>query len=599
MARISDTAEQLKTLVRKYNLVFGIYYSRYRRQLITAALLLLFNALLIMPAPMIIRQIVDVAIPGADSHMLLTQAIICVSIYVTMGISGYIAGIMFYNLNSQIIMDLRLRLLKKYAYSNFKTFNQYSPDYMLSRISQDPGYINTLFGHQLVVLLKDVLIFFVSIIGMFLVSVRLAFASAVLFPLFILFTLRYSSRMKKIFTDFLENRAFEISALQESLRFLKFLKRSNRENSAAKRYFSSAIPALRNHIEYGRHDQSHKALAGFFSSAIPLLTFVYGGLLVINGSLTIGALVAFNAYIIFLYSAINSLLNTNVTMQVATSALDRVIGVLEFESETVDIDFKPAKIEIRLENVHFQYNRETPVFNNLNISFEKENLIGLVGESGAGKTTLFDILLGVYKIGNGKYLVNGKEANSSQIAALRSSIALVEQEPLLLKASIMENIMLLNPLATFEEVVCVAKELNLHELIMSQQNQYETIVDKAFFDFSVGQKQRLALARAIIRKPKILLLDEITSSQDTGHESMIVEYVRKLSESIKVIVIAHRLSTMKYCDKIHVIAGGCVTESGTHSSLMKLHGQYYSYVKTKTDNEMGICGQGGSAGFDR
>ncbi|MCK5131888.1 MAG: ABC transporter ATP-binding protein [Candidatus Sabulitectum sp.] len=586
MTHISERTEKFRVLVGKYNTAFGAYYCRYRKQLIIASLLLLLNAFLIMPAPMIIRRIVDIAIPNADSSMLLKLALLCVSIYVTMGVTGYVAGIMFYNLNSQIMIDLRLRLLKKYAYSQFEIFNQHSADYMLSRISQDPGYINTLFGDQLVILLRDVLIFMASITGMFLVSIRLAVAAAVLFPLLAVLTVRYSSRMKQIFTEFLENRALEISTLQESLRFLGFLKRSNRESAAAKRYFRSAIPALRNHIEYGKHDQAHKALTAFFASIIPLLTFVYGGVLVINGSLTIGALVAFNAYIVFLYTAVNSLLNTNITMQVATSALDRVIDVLKFESESVDGSFCPEKIEIRFENVHFRYSDETQVFHNLNISFEKDNLIGLVGESGAGKTTLFDIILGVYKIQEGKYLVNGEEVDSSRISALRSSIALVEQEPLLLKSSIRENIMLLNPGATFEEVVCAAREMNLHELIMSQQNQYETIVDKASFDFSVGQKQRLAIGRAILRKPKILLLDEITSSQDTGHESMIVEHVKKLSESMKVIVIAHRLSTMKYCDRIHVIADGCVAESGTHSSLMAMPDKYYKFVKANTESDL-------------
>ncbi len=295
--------------------------------------------------------------------------------------------------------------------------------------------------------------------------------------------------------------------------------------------------------------------------------------------MSLGSLLAFNAYVAYLFGSVQNILSTNITLQVALAALERITEILSLSAEENKENERYCNIDsLELKDVAFQYDKDNKLYKNLNISFTKNKMYGIVGSSGAGKSTLFNILLGTHRINSGNYLLNSELIDYESIYNIRKCFSLVDQEPQILQASFYENFKLLNPNASRDEIVDVAKRVHLHEYIQKQPEQYDTILDSRFLCLSIGQKQRLSIARSILKKPQVYLFDEITSNLDSISESVIVSVINDLSKEAIVIVVAHRLTTILNCDCIYVIENGVVLEKGHHNELMKnANGLYRQY----------------------
>ncbi len=575
----SNVYKELLNIYGKYMLVFGIYYRKYKKQFLIASSLLILGVVLIFPIPFLIKRIIDVAIPDKNTTMLFTLLMYAVGLHGLQKLLMYPSNRIFFNLNSRIMLDLKTRILDKFSSAKFPSFNGYTSEYIFSRISQDPGYINTLFGQQLVVLAKDILITLVCLIGLAMISIKLSVVIAVIIPVLIILTTHYSSRMKSIFIVYLENRAQENAVLQSLLRLLRFLKISRREIVAISRYFKSATVSHKTNVRYGKYHYENLAFGGLITSITPLLVFAYGGYEVIQGRMSLGSLLAFNAYVAYLFGSVQNILSTNITLQVALAALERITEILSLSAEDNEENDRYCNIDsIELKDVAFQYDIDNKLYKNLNISFTKNRMYGIVGSSGAGKSTLFNILLGTHRINSGNYLLNSELIDYESIYNIRKCFSLVDQEPQILQASFYENFKLLNPNASRDEIVDVAKRVHLHEYIQKQPEQYDTILDSRFLCLSIGQKQRLSIARSILKKPQVYLFDEITSNLDSISESVIVSVINDLSQEAIVIVVAHRLTTILNCDCIYVIENGVVLEKGHHNELMKnTNGLYKQY----------------------
>ncbi len=575
----SNVYKELINIYSKYMLVFGVYYRKYKKQFLIASLLLIVGVVLIFPIPFIIKRIIDVAIPDKNTTMLFTLLMYAVGLHGLQKLLMYPSNRIFFNLNSRIMLDLKTRVLDKFSAAKFPTFNGYTSEYIFSRISQDPGYINTLFGQQLVVLTKDILITLVCLIGLATISLKLSVVIAVIIPVLVILTTHYSSRMKSIFIVYLENRAQENAVLQSLLRLLRFLKISRREIVAIRRYFKSATVSHKTNVRYGKYHYKNIAFGGLITSITPLFVFAYGGYEVIQGRMSLGSLLAFNAYVAYLFGSVQNILSTNITLQVALAALDRITEILSLSSEENEENERFCSIDsLELKDVVFQYDKDNILYKNLNIAFTQNKMYGIVGSSGAGKSTLFNILLGTHRINSGSYLLNSESIAYESIYNIRKCFSLVDQEPQLLQASFYENFKLLNPNASRDEIIEVAKRVHLHEYIQKQPEQYDTILDSRYLCLSIGQKQRLSIARSILKKPQVYLFDEITSNLDSISESVIVSIINDLSKEAIVIVVAHRLTTILNCDCIYVIENGVVLEKGHHNELMKNpHGLYKQY----------------------
>ena len=320
-------------------------------------------------------------------------------------------------------------------------------------------------------------------------------------------------------------------------------------------------------------------MSEYLSTIVMVIVIWFGGKLVLNGS---GEILAeeFIGYILIFSQIIppaKSLTNSYYHIQKGSAAAKRIYEIIDTENKITDID-NPKNIKlfnnkIQFKNLSFKY-ENTEVLTNINFSISKGQTIALVGQSGGGKSTLADLLARFYEIENGNILIDNNDIKEIALCDLRSLMGIVSQESILFNDTIYNNIRLGNINASKKEIIAAAKIANAHNFILATENAYQTNIGDRGNKLSGGQKQRLSIARAILKNPKILILDEATSSLDTESEKLVQEALQKLMKSRTSLVIAHRLSTIKNADKIIVLDSGKIIEKGTHQELMKKNGHY-------------------------
>jgi ATP-binding cassette subfamily B protein/subfamily B ATP-binding cassette protein MsbA len=328
-----------------------------------------------------------------------------------------------------------------------------------------------------------------------------------------------------------------------------------------------------------------RSIATIWELILPLtqLTILsFGGYLVIQGSTTLGVLVAFQSYVWRIFDPLMQLATSISSTQRGLAAMDRVIEVLDKPAESpdrADAIEAPSRVdELRFENVAFEYVPGRPVLEGVSLSARGGTTLALVGPSGAGKTTLTDLVARFHDPTRGAILLNGLDLRSLRLSSYRALLGVVSQEVFLFDGSVSENIAYGRRDASAEEIVEAAKRANAHEMIESLPAGYDSIIGERGVKLSGGQRQRLSIARALLADPQILILDEATSSLDTESEQQIQKSIRALLAGRTTFVIAHRLSTIAHADQIVVLESGRVVETGSHRELMQRRGRYREMV---------------------
>ena len=318
--------------------------------------------------------------------------------------------------------------------------------------------------------------------------------------------------------------------------------------------------------------------AGFFVALGPALVLWYGGYRVMGGALTIGGLIAFYTYIGKLFSPVFRLAQLNVTFQSALASIDRIFEFLDVEPEVRDapdaIPVRDITGEVRFEGVHFSYQPGEPVLEDISFSVRRGERIAIVGPSGVGKTTIIDLMMRFYDPALGVITLDGTDIRKLAVTSLRSHIGIVSQETFLFNTTIGENIRYGNRKAGKEEIMEAAGKANIHDFIQELPEGYETLVGDRGVRLSGGERQRLSIARAILKDPRILILDEATSSLDSKSENLIQRALDPIMRDRTTITIAHRLSTVVDSDRILVLSRGRIVERGSHWDLLKEDGVY-------------------------
>lgn len=429
-------------------------------------------------------------------------------------------------------------------------------------------------------------VFMVLIGGGILYSQSPSLFALTIIPLVLYGIIVYSFKrnIEKANRETMEKNSKLTSYLIESLNGIETIKAFNSErevNLETEKRFIKFIKAIFKNECINNMQVSLKSLVkGVFAIAILWV----GSIQVLNGKISFGELLTFNALLAYFLSPIENIINLQPTVQTAIVAAERLSEILDLELEKSEqedkkINPKSLKGNISFKDVDFRYGTRNLILKNINMTIKQGERIALVGESGSGKTTLAKLLLNFYQYEKGEILVNDYNLLDINVEALRDKIAYISQETFLFNGTILENLMLGNPYLTYEEVIDACEKAQIHDFINSLPLRYNTLVEENGSNFSGGQKQRLSIARAILRKPEILIMDEATSNLDSITEKAIERTIHKFSEGMTTIIIAHRLSTIMRCDNIYILEKGEIKEKGNHKELIDQKGRYYKLWK--------------------
>ncbi|MBU3185285.1 peptidase domain-containing ABC transporter [Clostridium estertheticum] len=389
----------------------------------------------------------------------------------------------------------------------------------------------------------------------------------------------FKKGIEKVNRETMESNAKLTSYLVQSLTGIETIKAFNAErevNAETEKRFIKLIKAV---FKNGFINNFQVSLKGFVKGIFSIVILWIGTLQVLGGKISFGELLTFNALLVYFLDPIENIINLQPTVQTAIVAAERLSEILDLSLEkSVDENKKivpeTLKGDIEFKDLDFRYGTRSLILKNINLKVKSGEKIALVGESGSGKTTLAKLLMNFYQCEKGELLINGYNIKDINVESLRDKTAYISQETFLFNGTIIENLSLGNPYLTYEEIIEACKKAQIHDYINSIPLRYNTLVEENGSNFSGGQKQRLSIARAILRKPEILIMDEATSNLDSITERAIEKTIYEFSKDITTVIIAHRLSTIMRCDTIYILEKGEIIERGSHIELIKQKGKY-------------------------
>ncbi len=541
------------------------YVVPYWRGLLAVMLLGLFSTAVGLVQPYISRLLIDDALLRRNLHALTMIAIAMVVVTIVGFVLNIASSYYYVRLSAESLFDMRLAVYRHLQQLSPRYFTQKKLGDIVSRINNDIGEVQRVCSDTLLSVLSNLLFLVGSIAIMSWLNWRLMLASVALLPVGI-FALRHYQGRLTVQTADLRQRSSDLgSFLIESLLGMRLIVASATEKFEAERfreYNSSFIRSL----------LSMQVLS-FLASAMPstvltlstAVVFLYGGKLVIAQQLTVGGLVAFMAYHLKLLSPVQNLLGIYTNLLTGGVSLGRVFEVMDVPVEVKEVaDPLPlpwVRHAITFDKVRFQYGHDVAVLRDVSFTIPAGQMCAIVGASGVGKSTLADLLLRFHDVDSGMIAIDGRDIRELRLEDLRRQIAMVEQTPYFFRASIRENIAYGRPEATLEEIRNCAAAAAIDTFIQSLPNGYETILGERGLTLSVGERQRIALARALLRDPRILILDEPTSALDSASEAAVTSELMNVLRGRTSILITHRVALAELADMVVVLEDGCVLES--------------------------------------
>ncbi|MEQ9373569.1 MAG: ABC transporter transmembrane domain-containing protein [Imperialibacter sp.] len=562
----------------------------YKAGFIVGLVLLLFTSGILLSFPYVAGKLIDVA-SGKGSWLLndiTSIALALIGILLVQSIVSFFRVYFFATVSERTVADIRTHLYQKLIRLPITFYDSKRTGELISRITSDVTMIQDTFTVTLAELIRQTSILIIGLGLIFYTMPSLSVFMLATFPVLILAAMffgRFIRKMSKKTQDALANASV---VAEETLQSVHTVKAFTNEQYEIKRYRASMSAVVKVALKTATYR------AGFISFVIFALfggivgVMWYGATLVQNGELTVGDLLSFVLYTTFIGGSIAGLGDLFGQIQKAIGASERILEILEETEEVESVEQESISIEgeIAYENVTFSYptRKEMPVLKSISFHVPHGSKVALVGQSGAGKSTIIQLLMRFYQPDTGKILIDGKDNQSYSISALRKHIGIVPQEVILFGGTILENIRYGKPDATEDEVVEAARQANALDFILSFPEQFDTIVGERGIKLSGGQRQRIAIARAILKNPSILILDEATSSLDAESERLVQDALEKLMKDRTTIIIAHRLATIRKVDRIYVIGDGQITEEGTHDELTTdEEGKYSQLVKLQLE----------------
>ena len=560
------------------------YIFKYKSAIIFALVFLVVASLLSSLIPFIVKNAIDNYISAKNLQGLIKLSIFLLLMIGVQFISKLIQ-IYLTNLSGQKIMkDLRHDLFQTMESFEIDVFTKEPSGKIITRITNDVENMNELLTSGIVSLLGDMLMVVFSIIFLFYINLKLSLISLIPLPVAIIAALFLGNRMEKIYEKVRDILTRMNIHMQESLTGLPIIQTFGVEKTNLSK-FSNITKDFRFTFHKAQMlnimlRQSINALS--YTSIV--FVIVFGGLFALKGTSTVGTIVAFLVYLNQLYGPLGDLSDRFSILQNAISSMAKLDDFLtsnNVEKEGNKGFKKPVQGEIELENVSFSYDKDSIILENINMKIKNGEKVAIVGFTGAGKSTIANLILSFYEPDSGAVKIDGIDTKILNKKELRKNSAIVLQNIFIFKGSVRDNIALGREDFTEEKIINAAKEIGVHDFIMKLPNGYDTELSTEGKNISVGERQLVSFARALVYNPKILILDEATASIDTNTEEIIENGIKKLMKDRTSIVIAHRLSTIRNADMIYVINKGKIVESGTHGQLMLGKGLYYELYTTQ------------------
>lgn len=603
------------------------YSVAYRWQLVGMLVLILISTGLSLVSPLIVRDLIDRTIPAKDVQRLIWLSLALLAVPALKGLISVFQRRLNTDVGEGVIYDLRVSLYGKLQRMSLRFFTHTRIGELMSRMNNDVIGAQSAISNTIVNIVTDIIQAVVVFSVMVTIEWRLTLIASAIMPLFIIAARFMGNRLRDAAREQMEANAQMNAMMNETLNIggELLVKLFGQQTAESARFIQRASKVKDLGVKRAVYGSVFIVIVSMLSAVGFALVYGFGGYQVIIGTFTVGTIVALGSYLSQLYGALQSLANSPVEFSTSVVSFERVFEIIDLP---VEIDEKPGALEltetsgeIKFEHVRFDYDDskqyllnevrrygqednvtavlsgDEPVqpeiepkeltqarenaLQDINFTIKPGQLIALVGPSGAGKTTLTYLIPRLYDPTKGRILLDGHDLRDLTLASLSAQIGMVTQETYLFHDTIRTNLIYAKANASQDEIEAAARSANIHDFIAQLPEKYNTIVGERGYRLSGGEKQRIALARVILKDPRILVLDEATSSLDSESEALIQDALKRVMAGRTSIVIAHRLSTILAADQILVINRGRIVERGIHTELLKLDGIYANLYHTQ------------------
>lgn len=547
--------------------------------LLVSVICMIFVACSNLVLPWIIKDVVDQVLTNKNLYMLYMVIVAILVIFLIRGITTFGHRYLMGYLGQRVITDLRNALYAHLQRLPIAYYDKRRTGEIMSNVTNDISALQSAIVTNFVALVQEGAIFVGSFISMIYLQWKLTILCLIIVPL-VTGTVKYFGKKLHASGRSVQEKLADVtSILQESIQGVRIIRSFNRMDFEIKRFDEVNEANFRANVKTIRQQSQMTPFVEFFAALATTVIIWYGGVSVIDGIMTSGELIAFLMYAINLANPVKRISEALGSIQKSLAAADRVFAIMDTHPDIEDakdaVELHVTEGRVKFDHVAFSYEPGHPVLTDFDFTAEPGQTIAIVGPSGAGKTTVANILPRFYDVTGGAIYIDGQDIRHVTLGSLREAIGMVPQDTILFNTTIKNNILYGRLDATDDEVWNAVRAANAEGFINHLPQGIETRVGDRGLVLSGGQRQRIAIARAILKNPKILVLDEATSALDTESEKVVQEALDRLMVGRTAFVIAHRLSTIKNADRILVLNEGHIVEQGTHDELMAIHGLYH------------------------
>jgi ABC-type multidrug transport system fused ATPase/permease subunit len=555
------------------------YTAGFRLQIAGAVGVTLLNTVASVIRPYLLKLAIDGPLATGDLRGLdILVALYLIAGLVLFGAAGARQWIISW-LGQQLLFTLRQNLFEHLQRLSLRFYDRNRAGRIITRVTSDVRDINKLVTDGVVSTASDLFVLVGILFVMLYMHWQLALLTFIVVPFLVAVAFFFKGKSRKAWRVAREDRSVMNGYFAESILGVRVTQAYSRQVENLRRFQVLSSSYVGTTIKANGLSAAFSPSVSIINAIAIVIIVWFGGVAVVQGTIDLGVVVAFLMYVQRFFQPLQSISSRFNQMQSAMAASERVFALLDQKPDILnapDAKTLPAvRGEVNFKNVVFEYDEGTPVLHGISLDVQPGELIAIVGHTGAGKTSIINVLCRFYDIRSGAVTIDGHNIGQVTLDSLRSQIGLVLQEPFLFSGTVMENIRYGKLQATDEEIVAAAKAVRLHDFIEAQPFRYETLVGERGTQLSIGQRQLLSFARALIADPRILVLDEATSSVDTETEQQIQEALKVLMQGRTSFVIAHRLSTIQNADQVIVMDKGKIAEKGTHEELLRQKGDYF------------------------